>query len=209
MPFGGNFHISKVLSNLAINYKNADFIADQAFPSIPVQKESDLYYIYVRDFRVQNTFRANKAPANMVSWGISTAAYYLDEHALADIVTDRDRSNSDLGTIEQDTVEFLTSKILVRKEKAVADLVFTTGSWGLYASGSTSTSWNYNTTTSAPIQNVLSGTMAIVKNSGVSPNTMILGMDIFHSLKENPNVYGRVQYVERSNHRRRPPRGCV
>jgi len=198
MAYGGNLHINKALTNLSVQYKNADLIASQVCKDVPVMKESDLYYVYVRDFRIPSSLRGNKAPANMVTWGVSTSSYSLDEHALADIVTDRDRKNSDTIQLDADTTEFLTDKILLGYERDVADLFFTTGTWSNNVSLDTASSWKYNTTTSAPIQNVLSGTTRIIKSSGVRPNTLILGQDAFDCLKENTNVYSRIQYVERA-----------
>jgi hypothetical protein len=198
MAYGGNLHINKALTNLSIQYKNADYIAQAICRDIPVLKESDSYYVYVRDFRTPETRRANGAPANMVTWGVSLGSYSCEEHALADIVTDRSRRNSDTIQLDADTTEFLTDKILQAFEKDVADLYFTTGTWSNYAALDTASSWYKNTTTSAPIQNVLSGTSKIIMSSGKRPNTLILGLAGFDALKENSNVYGRIQYVERA-----------
>lgn len=198
MPYGGNLHIAKALTNLTIQYKNSEYIAPMFLKDIPVQKESDLYYVYERNFRIEDTWRANKSPSNQVTWGISTSSYSCDEHALSDIVSDRDRRNSDAINVDVDTTEFLTDKILLTQEWEAATLMFTTTSWGGNAQLATATSWNYNTTTSAPIQNVLSGTGYIVQNSGVRPNTLVIGWDTFQCLKENPNVYDRIKYVERA-----------
>jgi hypothetical protein len=198
MAYGGNFHISKALSNVSIKYSNNEYVASKVLKDLPVKNESDIIYVYNRDFAVPETRRGNKSPSNMVTWGISTTTYYLDEHALSDVISDRDRNNSDSINLDVDTTEFLTDKILLAQEVDAAALLFTTGTWSNYAQGTTATSWKYNTTTSAPIQMVLSGTSSIVKNSGTKPNTMIVGWATYEVLKENPNVYNRIQYVERA-----------
>ena len=199
MAFGGNLHINKALTNISVKYKNNEYIASKVLKDVPVKKESDLYYVHVRDFRLPDTLRANKAPSNQVTWGVSTSSYVLNEHALSDVITDRDRRNAD-SPISPDieATELLTDKIQLRFEKEIADLLFTTGSWSNNMTGSTATSWKYNTTTSAPIQNVLSATGLIIKNSGTKPNTLVLGWDTFEALKENTNVYDRIKYVERA-----------
>ncbi len=198
MAYGGNLHISKVLSNLSIDYRNEEYIAEQVLSEIPVQKESDLYYVHTRDWRIADTYRANGSPSKVVKWNVSTSSYSLDEHALKDPVTDRDRSNSDVLNLDKETTTMLTDKIQLRHEKLVSDLLFTTGTWGNYTQYSTATSWSYNTTTSAPIQNVLSGTSVIIKSAGKRPNILVLGWDSFVALRENPNIYGRIQYAERA-----------
>lgn len=198
MPFGGNLHTNKPLTNVAVDYKNAEYIADQVLTNIPVKKESDLYYTFVRDFRIPETLRANGSPSNRISWAVSTTAYALQEHALKDVITDRDRGNADDIDVDVKTTETLTDKILLRKEFDAATQLFTTGSWGNNASATTATSWAYNTTTSNPIGNVQSASTVILKNSGRRPNKMIMGSDVFDALKGNTNVFNRVQYVERA-----------
>jgi len=198
MPFNGNLHINKALSNISVKYRNTNLIAPEIINDIPVMKESDLFYSHTRDFRYADTMRQNGAISNMETWGVSTASYVLNEHALSDIITTRDRMNTDSLQLDMETTEFLTDKILLGLEKAVHDIYFTTGSWTGNATLNTATSWFYNTTTSAPILNVLSGTAYVEKNAMVSPNTMVLGHETFIALKENQNVHERIKYVERS-----------
>jgi len=199
MPYGGNLHISKALTNISIQYTNENFIADRVLQSVPVLNESDQYYVYNRDFRIDDTLRQRKSPANMATWGVSTSSYSLDEYALADLIPDRDRQNTDAPlSLDIDTTEFLMQKILRQKEKIVSDLLFTTTSWANNQAGTTNTSWRYNTTTSAPIQQVLSATGVIIRQSGIMPNKLVVGWSVFEALKENNNVYGRIQYVERA-----------
>lgn len=198
MP-SGSIRIQKALSNVAVQYKNSEYIAAQVMPEIPVMKDADKYWIYSRDFRLEDTKRGNKALANMVTWNASTATYYVNEHALKDAISDNDRMNSDIpGSLDVETVEFLTDKLQIRYEYEVAKLLFTTTTWGNNTTLTSATSWRYTTVTSAPIQNVLSATGAILKASGKRSNTGVTGWSGFEALKENANIYGRIQYVERA-----------
>lgn len=198
MAYGGNLHISKTLSNVAVEYKNNAYIATEALGIVPVQKESDLYYTFVRDFRIPEARRANGAVANQVTWGVSTSSYVLQEYALADVVTDRDRQNSDSINIDMQTTENLMDKILLNLEQQAAQLLFTTGTWGGNATLNSATAWRVNTTGSTPVQNILSGTSYIVTNSGRKPNTLILGYATFDALRLNTDITNRIQYVERA-----------
>jgi len=199
MAYGGNLHINKALTNVSIQYRNNEFIGSMIMKDIPVAKESDVYYIYAKDMRMAETLRANKSASKQITWGVSTTSYSLDEHAISDVVTDRDRKNADSPiNMDIDATEFLTDKILMRQEKDFADLLFTTGTWSNNTTLTTATAWKYNTTTSAPIQNVLSATGLVIKQSGKRPNTLILNFEGFAALKENTNVYSRIQYVEKA-----------
>ena len=44
-PTMSDVHIDAALSELSIAYKNKSFIADQVFPLVTVEKQSDKYYV--------------------------------------------------------------------------------------------------------------------------------------------------------------------
>jgi hypothetical protein len=195
----GSIRINKALTNLSVLYKNENYIADKAIPQVPVNKESDLYWIYNSDFRLEDSSRANGSSANMVTSGHSTSSYVAKEHALKDCITDTDRRNAEAPlSLDRDSVEYLTDKILMRREHECAKLLFTTTNWSNNKTIATATSWAYNTTTSNPILDVISATSVIILNSGKMANTLIMGLDGYNVVRENQNVYGRIQYVERA-----------
>lgn len=195
----GSIHVSRPLTNLSVDYKNMEYIADAILPQVPVQNESDVYYVYGADFRLPETLRANKAYANMSTWEASTGSYSLEEHSQKDVISDRDYNNADSELqIERYTMERLIDKILLRKEYETQKLLFTTTTFSNNTTLTTATSWKYNTTTSAPIQNMLSATSYIVQNSGKKANKAIMSIAVRDALKENPNVYGRIQYTQRA-----------
>jgi hypothetical protein len=84
----------------------------------------------------------------------------------------------------------------MRMEKTVSDLLFTTTTFGNNATLTTATSWNYNTTTSAPIQNGLSATGFVLGVAGKKVNTVITNWAALAALKENANVYNRLAYTK-------------
>lgn len=191
---------NRVLSNLSVNYTNNEFIASKFMKDIFVVKDTDRYIVYNPDFKLPDDERHNGSPANMIEWSASYSTYSVFEHALKDVITDTDYDNADEAfNLDADTTEFLTDQILLKHEYKAQQLLFTSGTFSNNVSLNTASSWNYNaTTTSAPIQNVLSGTTKIIQSSGKRPNTLVIGRDVFNVLKENNNVYNRIQYVERA-----------
>ena len=197
----GTMRISKPLTNVSVQYRNTEAIFPKFLPQIPVTADSDDYWIYTRDFKLPETVRANKSAANQVTWGASTASYSAVEHALKDAISENDEDNADdVFQLQVDTTEFLTDKIIMRQEYEVAKLLFTTTTFSNNASLATATSWLGNTTSSenAPIQNVLSATTLIMRQSGVKANTGVFAVDSFNALKENTVIHERIKYVERS-----------
>ena len=102
--------------SLSVIYKNEDYIAGNVLRDIPVMKDTDKYYVYASEYRLPETARANHSPANVVTWEMSTSAYYLSKHSLKDAISPDDRDNTDAPiNLDRDTTEYLTDKILLRQ----------------------------------------------------------------------------------------------
>ena len=181
-----------MLFRSSVRYANQDYIAMNVFPMVPVKKDSDLYRIYTRNWRIPETKRANKGLANEHQFEVSTASYVLEKHALKDYISDDDVDNYDLADLRADTVEELTDVILRRLEKSVADL-FTTTNWSLNVSLAAANAWNANTTVSNPIPIMDTAATTIIQNSGYKPNYGFLGRDGFIADKNHVSVLDRVK----------------
>jgi hypothetical protein len=196
MPWQNEMHIDQALTNISCKYVNSGFIADQIFPTVKVAKESDLYWVYdMCHYRIDQDLRANRSEANEVSYAISTSSYSLEERALVDYVSDRDRANADPALQpEIDATENLTQKILLGKEVRCYQLMTTT-SFANSMALVTATSWAMNSTTSDPIGNIGSATAVIVGNTGLLPNTVAMGYRAFSALKNHVNILERIKYT--------------
>ncbi len=100
---GRAVHIDHHLSNVAINYRPAGFIADRILPLVQVPKQSDTYVIFEQSdlFRRENTRRSRGGEANKIHSRISSAGYYCNNFALKADVTLEDRSNADDIFVQQ------------------------------------------------------------------------------------------------------------
>jgi len=195
----GSTRVSKTLSNLTINYTNGDMIAQEVLSDISVKSESDLYWVYGSNRQLPETARANGALANMVTWEASTSTYSLREHALKDVITERDLANAESHLqLKKTTIEELMDKILLRQEYEAHKALFTTTSFSNNATLTSATSMRYVTTTSAPIQQALSATALILRESGMRPNKIVTNFHVFASLKENQNLHERIKYTQKS-----------
>lgn len=194
MPFVNQIHVDKALSQISVKYQNKNFVADQVFPELMVKNESDKYYIYDRDFRLPETSRANKGKAREHNFELSTASYQLEEHALKDYVSDRDAQNYDLPSLRADTTEELTDKILLRREKRVADL-FTSTSWSQNVSLSAAQQWSLDTTTSNPIPLMDTAATTVMDNSGFMPNIAIIPHKDMVNAKNHSSIIERIKYT--------------
>jgi len=168
----------------------------EIFPEVAVKKDSDLYRVYDRNFRIPETSRANRGVAAEHTFNVSTATYNLERHALKDYISDDDVGNYDLDSLEVDTTEHLTDAILRRFEKSVSTLITTT-SWSLNLSLTSTMAWNatVGSTSPDPVAHFDTASAVVILNSGKKPNITAMGRGAFNALKNNFQINDRVKYT--------------
>lgn len=197
MPASNQIHQSKPLEGISVAYKNSEYIADLVAPQFPVAHESDQYYVYSKDsLRLPETIRAVGAEAHEGDWAVSTASYLMDEHALKHLVADRQRENADPALdLDVDATEFLTDKILFRREKALIDILQNNGGWANELSLAATNTWSLQTIVSDPIPMMDTATAVILQNTGKKPNVAVLSLVGFNAAKNHMSVLDRVKYT--------------
>jgi hypothetical protein len=196
MPLKNQLHVDQLLSKISVKYRSTDYIWDRVFPKLGVKKDSDLYRVYSRDWRLPETKRANGGLANEKSFEVSTASYLLEKHAQKDYVTDDDADNYDAASLRADVTENLTDILQRRIEKTVADK-FTTTNWSQNVSLAATAAFNLDTTVSNPIPQYDTAATTIIANSGMKPNFAILPRDGFVGVKNHQSVLDRIKYTSR------------
>lgn len=197
MPQSSQIHQNKPLEGISVAYKNEEYIADKVAPMFPVKHESDTYYVYSKDnLRLPETIRAIGAEAHEGDWNVSTASYLLDEHALKHLVADRQRENADPALdLDVDATEYLTDRILFRKEKSLIDLIQTNGLFSNEMSLAATNTWTLQTTVSNPIPMMDTACAVILQNAGKKANMCVLSLVGFNAAKENINITDRIKYT--------------
>ena len=128
-------HVDKHLTNLAINYRPRNFIADQIAPIVPVLKQRDTFPVYSRYeyFAVEDTKRGPGAEAKKITRSVGSAFYQAENYALGSDVTIEDVANIDDAYRAFDSAgkaRYLQDKLMVDYEKRVLTLAATTASVG-------------------------------------------------------------------------------
>jgi len=177
--------------------KATDFIATQAFPSVPVENQSDSYYIFDSvDFR-RNNAKA-RAPGTESAGGgfnLSTATYSAEEYSIHKDIPDPIRANADAAVdLDKASAEFVMQQLLIQKDvNWVADY-FGTGKWGTDVVGSTNfTQWDDGT--SDPEADVDTGKATIKQNTGLNANTLIVDYNTHLALKRHPIIMDRYKHT--------------
>jgi hypothetical protein len=200
---GGNVHIDTVLTNISLGWPNDGLIGDALFPTVPVRKQSDKYYVFGRESWLLETsdYRAPGTEANEIPGiQVSLNPYYAQEHSLQIAVTDEERENADSPlSPDADGTNLVTSKIVLAREVAIKNLVTSTSNYatGMSTTLSGTSQWN-DYTNSHPIPNFRTATRAINAQIFMDPNLAIIPYLVMSTLEDHPDIIERIKYSERA-----------
>ena len=100
--------------------------------------------------------------------------------------------------------EFVTSRLLLRREVQFITDFMTTSVWATDVTGVAATptagqfiQWS-NYTTSDPIENIEAAKEKILSETGFEGNTLVLGYQAFRQLKNHPDIIDRYKYTTSS-----------
>lgn len=196
-PTTGDVHINGPLSNISVAFvqRQEIFIAGKAFPVVPVDFQSNSYYIFDKDswFRDEAKTRAPATESAGGGFTLSTDSYSCKVEAFHKDVDDQIRANADsVLSLDQAAAEFSMQKLLLRRERKWATSFFTTGVWG--ADVTPGTLWD--AAGSKPRKNVDDQKAAIMlATGGFVPNTLIITPYVKNALRDNADVRDQFKYV--------------
>jgi len=195
-PTPGDVHVNGPLTNISVAYvqKASAFVADKVFPVVPVAKQSDLFYLYNKEdfLRDEAKPRAPGTESAGGGFGITTDNYAAIVEAYHKDVDDQTRANAD-SILQLDTAatEFVTQKLLIRRERRWASRFMTTGVWGTDATPSPL----WSAANSDPFKDVETGSLKILSETGFKPNTLVFGAQVISALKSNAAIRDQFKYT--------------
>ena len=205
-PNINSVHVDAILTNISVAYlQNQDnFIADKVFPVIPVDKKSDKFFTYTKNdwFRDEAHRRAGGTESAGGGYGLSTGSYSADVFAFHKDVDDQTLYNADapLNPLREAT-EFVTRRLMLRKEIQWNSDFFATGIWANDYDGVAGTpttnevkQWS-DYAASDPIDDIEDAKAGILSATGMEANTLVLGYDVFRALKNHPDIVDRIKYT--------------
>lgn len=206
-------HINTPLTNMTVGYHPTGMVAEQVFPVIPVEHESDFYYVFdkAQAFRLsrsdgKSTLRADGARSLLEEFGATPDKYVAEEYALKTKITDRQRANQDsVLQLETSKLRRVQDKILLDQELRVASLLTNASTWsgnGNVLTLSGTSQWNNASfqsqqgTFSVIEQEFDNGREAIRKaTGGKEANTVIIPAAVSRVMKRDIGVRAAIQYT--------------
>ena len=205
-PTQSQVHVDAILTNISVAYmqRAENFIADKVFPVVPVDKQSDKYFVYTKNdwLRDEAQVRADGTESVGSGYNITTDNYYADVYAIHKDIGDQTRANADAPiNVDREAAEFVTHRLLTRREIQFNTDFMTTGVWandvaGVASSPSTGQTLQWDDyTNSDPIEDIEEGKADILSVTGLEANTLVHGYDVFRSLKNHPDLVDRIKYT--------------
>lgn len=206
-PTPSDVHVNTPLTNISVAYlqSQSEFIADKVFPVVPVSHQSDRYYTYSRgDFnRDEAQLRAPSTESAGGGYTVdNTPNYYCNVYAFHKDIDDQLRANADnVLNLDNEATAFVTHKMLIKRERIWATKYFNTGIWSNNRAGASSNPsagtsvyhWS-DYTNSDPITDIRNLKVEIKKNTGFTPNKLVLGEQVYAALIDHPDLLDRVKY---------------
>ena len=210
-PTRGDVHVNRPLTNISIGYmqRAEGFVADRVFPNVPVIKQSDRYFRYDRSDFWRNQFRKRGDSTESAGggWKIDNdQTYFAHIWALHKDIDDAIRANADEPlNMDRDASLWLAQQALISREVEWAAAFFATGVWtgidgtsgdatGVASSPTGDEVLQWNDDASTPIADVKAHALNIKKRTGLRPNRLVLGAEVWNSLSEHPDLVDRIKY---------------
>lgn len=202
-PSSSDLHVNGPLTNisLAMMQRDDQFISDDVFPVVSVAKQSDLYYVYDRNDwnRVSMRKRAPATESAGSGFKVSRTPYYAEVFALHKDIDDQTRANAGpLFNLDRDAAAWLGLQAKLSREVSWATDFFKTGVWttditGVAAAPGAGQVLQWNDAASTPIEDIRAGMTLMQSTTGIRPNTLTLGQQVWDKLADHVDLVDRIK----------------
>lgn len=186
--------INAYLSEVARGYSNNSFIAENLFPVINSDLEKvDIFEFNKESFQVYDTERAIRANSNVISpKGFTKHTTTLTEHDLAYPIDYREEEEAKKIKLQVHATNVVTQGLLLKLEKQCADLAQDAKNYSVDNKITLSGTSQFTHRDSDPVGVVDDAKNAISRQIGQDPNTLVLGQEVWESLKRNVSLKGLI-----------------
>ena len=194
-PTPKSAHKDAALTNVAIGYRPSMFVADRVFPNVPVRKQSDYFFKFLKGAWFRNEARM-RGPGSIAARGgypVTSDTYSCKEYAFGQPVPIELINNADqVLTPFATAVKYAMRKVLLAKEVLVSTACMTAGNWT--TTNDVDAGWIATAGTNTFITDILDQKEVIRKLIGVYPNRLLLEAKTFNNIKQCSGVLDRIKY---------------
>lgn len=189
-----DYQVDAVLTQMSVAYQNGELIGTKLLPRVEVEGRTGIYYVFDKSrFNINDSRRTGLARANRISNGMSKAAFGpLDEHALEEPIEYEVRATYPTPhDARVDATESVTEALDLGLESEIAAKL-TSGSVITQNVTLSGTDQFSDYAGSDPFAVFQTGIDTIKAASGVTPNTLELGYQVWSKLRHHPDLLGRM-----------------
>jgi hypothetical protein len=194
MPNPHSLYNDPVLSQIAVDFKNRDYIADSVLTPVTVPLMFGRYLVWDQGvtFKTPRTaYQADGSPG-MIELKATQSSFSLEPKALAAYVDELEVSQAPQAQVRSMKLAKLVNALQLDLELKVAAQM-TSGSVMTNNTTLSGTGQWSDFTNSNPISAILTQADALPKR----PNTFIAGRDVISKLRTHPTILSAIQYTQR------------
>ncbi len=186
--------INAYLSEVARGYSNNSFIAESLFPVINSDLEKvDIFEFNKEAFQVYDTERAIRANSNVISpKGFKKHTTTLTEHDLAYPIDYREEEEARKIKLQVHATNVVTQGLLLKLETQCAALAQDPTNYPATNKIALSGTSQFTHKDSDPVGVIDDAKDAISRQIGQDPNTLVMGQEVWESLKRNESLKGLI-----------------
>ena len=186
--------INAYLSEVARGYSNNSFIAENLFPVIHSDLEKvDIFEFNKEAFQVYDTERAIRANSNVISpKGFKKHTTTLTEHDLAYPIDYREEEEARKIKLQVHATNVVTQGLLLKLETQCAALAQDPSKYPATNKIALSGTSQFTHKDSDPVGVIDDAKDAISRQIGQDPNTLVMGQEVWESLKRNEALKGLI-----------------
>ncbi len=179
-----------LLTRIAVDYKNKQFIADQVLPPIPVDKKTGRFkkYSQAEEFLIDDALIGPNSAANEIDETVTEDTFATDDYGLVQYVNQEviDNAVAPLEPMSRATVKVMRH-ILRRRERRVAQAILNTNN---YAAGNQIDIAGAWATLSTDIWGQL---LTGIDACAAPPNVMVLDVASFRAIQRNQTILAAIK----------------
>ncbi|MDD4950916.1 MAG: hypothetical protein PHV85_00050 [Desulfovibrionaceae bacterium] len=195
-PTMKDVHVGGVLDNVSILFKNQALVADRVFPTVPVSKQKDSFYKFLKGdwFRNEAGVRGPGANARRGGFKLTTDTYNCNELAWAqELPVEALRNSDNVLDLEDLSVLFAKNVVGLRREADLASLIINTGNWT--STNDVEGGWLHTVTTPTFIADMFTGIQTVQELIGLRPNKLLIEAVTWNSIRQLDDVLDRIKYT--------------
>lgn len=193
MPQSSSLYQSPLLSQIAVDFKNREYIASQILTPVLVPKKLGQYLVWDQGvtFKQPRTVYGQDGSPNMIDLKATKTSFSLNSHALSAFIDEEEVEQAPEAQIRGMKVQKLTNAIQLDLEIAVAAQLTSTSVMTSNTTLSGTGQWS-DYTNSDPINAILTQQDQLPRRG----NVFCGGRDVITKLRMHPKVLAAIQYTQ-------------